>query len=194
MVLMCAIAWMMRYCEADKWVRLKSPNKHTEELVWYGIDCLQPLLSQNGSCLFLRILKDYFKLPILKQPFFCGSFWNLDQRGSNLLTTCFLMFSGGADAVPRLDPLSQSCRYLPPPPGDRFWWHWAAAARGIWVFHLSCSSHHLNSPIILWFRLSIAFGWGNERQWVIHHHLSPLLSSHLNWKREGIWGKFMYFC
>ena len=25
-------------CEADKWVRLKSPNKQTEELVWYGIE------------------------------------------------------------------------------------------------------------------------------------------------------------
>jgi hypothetical protein len=37
MVLMCAIAWM-QYCEADKWVRLKLPNKHTEELVWYGIE------------------------------------------------------------------------------------------------------------------------------------------------------------
>jgi hypothetical protein len=92
MVLMCAIAWM-RYCEADKWVRLKSPNKHTEELVWYGIDCLQPLLSQNGSCLFLRILKDYFKLSI-KTAFFCGSFRNLDQRGSNLLTTEVLNSSG----------------------------------------------------------------------------------------------------
>jgi hypothetical protein len=77
MVLMCAIAWM-RYCEADKWVRLKSPNKHTEELVWYGIDCLQPLLSQNRSCLFLRILKDYFKLPI-KTAFFL---WIILEFGS----------------------------------------------------------------------------------------------------------------
>jgi hypothetical protein len=66
----------------------------------------------------------------------------------------------GRMQFPWPDPLSQSCRYLPPPPNDRYWWHRAAAARGMWVFHLSCSSHHLNSPIILWFSLPIAFGWG----------------------------------
>ena len=85
MVLMCAIAWM-RYCEADKWVRLKSPNKHTEELVWYGIESLQLLLSQKESFSFSEYLGIILN-SLLKQPFFCGSFRNLDQRGSNLLTT-----------------------------------------------------------------------------------------------------------
>ena len=36
--------------------------------------------------MFLKLLKDYFKL-LIKTAFFFGSFGNLDQHGSNLLNT-----------------------------------------------------------------------------------------------------------
>jgi hypothetical protein len=48
---------------------------------------LPPTDSSSERILFVSqiILKDYFKL-LIKTAFFCGSFGNLDQCGSNLLT------------------------------------------------------------------------------------------------------------
>jgi hypothetical protein len=39
----------------------------------------------------------------------------------------------------------------------------SCSGKGMWVYHLFCSSSHLNSPFFLWFMLQITFGRGKRR-------------------------------
>ena len=75
-------------------------------------------------------------------------------------------------------------------PSNRFWWYWAAVARGRWVLDLFWSVLTCNSSFILWFRLPIAFGRRIGRQ--LSDLISPVVSSFLFDKKEVACGKFVY--